>query len=41
VNTKGFASFSDYCNIVIGFIGGMTITGLGLVFRVLAFNNGV
>ena len=41
MNTRGFSSFSDYYNIVVGFIGGMTIISLGLAFHVLASSNGV
>ena len=35
VNTGGSGSFSDHYKAVIGSIGGVIITGLGLVFRVL------
>ena len=41
MNTGGFGSFLDYYDIVIGFMGGITIAGLGLVFYILAFSNGV
>ena len=41
MNTKGFNSFLNYYNIVVSFIGGMTIINLKLVFYVLAFSNGV
>ena len=41
MNTGGFSSFSDYCNIVVGFIGGITIINLRLAFCVLAFSDGV
>ena len=41
MNTKGFGSFLDYYNIVVSSIGGITITSLGLAFRVLAFSDGV
>ena len=41
MNTRGFNSFLNYYNIVVGSIGGITITNLGLIFYILAFNNGV
>ena len=41
MNTRGSGSFLDHYGTVVGFIGGITIAGLGLTFRVLAFSNGV
>ena len=41
MNTRGFNGFSDYYKAVVGFIGGVTITGSGLAFRVKGFRNGV
>ena len=41
MNTGGSGSFSDYYNVVVGSIGGITITGLGLAFCVLASGDGV
>ena len=41
VNIKGFSSFSDYYNIVVSSMGGITITNLGLIFCVLAFSNSI
>ena len=35
------SSFLDYYNTVVGSIGGITITGLGLVFHILASSDGV
>jgi len=39
VNIRGSSNCSDYCGAVISSTGGITIAGLGLVFRVLASNN--
>ena len=36
MNTRGSSNFSDRYNIVVGFIGGITIASSGLTFRVLA-----
>ena len=41
MNTGGSGSFLDYCKVIVGFIGGVTIAGLGLVFRVLVFGDGI
>ena len=41
MNTGGSSSFSDRYKAVVGFIGGVTIASLGLVFRVKGFGNGV
>ena len=41
INTGGSGSFLDYYKAVVGFIGGVTITGLELAFRVKGFKNGV
>ena len=41
MNTGGSGSFSNYYKAVVGFIGGVTITGLGLIFRIKGFKNGV
>ena len=40
-NTKGSGSFLNYYNIVVSFIGGITITNLKLTFYILAFSNSV
>jgi len=40
VNIGGFSNRSDRYSAVVGFTGGMTIAGLGLIFRVLASSNG-
>ena len=41
MNTKGFNSFLDRCEAVVGSIGGVTITGLRLAFHVLAFKDDI
>ena len=41
MNTRGFSSFLNRYKAVVGFIGGVTITGLGLVFRVKGFKNSI
>ena len=41
MNTGGFSSFSDCYKAVIGFIGGVTIAGSGLAFRVKGFRNSI
>ena len=41
VNTGGSSSFLDCYKAVVGSIGGVTITGLGLTFHVKGFKNGV
>ena len=41
MNTGGSGSFSNCCKAVVGSIGGVTIAGLGLVFRVKGFKNSV
>ena len=41
MNTRGSSSFSDRYKAVVGFIGGVTIAGSGLAFRVKGFRNGV
>ena len=41
MNTGGLGSFSDCCKAVVGSIGGVTIAGLGLVFRVSAFRDDI
>ena len=41
MNTGGFSSFLDCYKAVISFIGGVTIAGLGLAFRVKGSRNGI
>ena len=41
INTGGSSSFSDRYKAVVGSIEGVTIAGLGLVFRVLAFRDDI
>ena len=41
MNTRGSSSFSDHYKAVVGSIGGVTITSLGLAFRVLAFRDDI
>ena len=41
VNTRGSSSFSDCYKAVVNSIGGVTIAGSGLAFRVKGFRNGV
>ena len=41
VNTGGSGSFLDYYKAVVGSIGGVTIAGLGLVFRVKGSGNSI
>ena len=41
MNTGGSGSFLDHYEAVIGFIGGVTITSLGLVFHIKGFRNGI
>ena len=41
MNTKGFNSFLDYYKVVISSTGGVIITSLGLIFRVLAFRDNI
>jgi hypothetical protein len=41
VNTGGFSSFSDRYKAVVGSTGGVTITSLGLAFRVLASRDSI
>ena len=41
MNTRGLGSFSDRYKAVVGFIKGVTITSLGLVFHVLTFRDNI
>ena len=41
VNTGGSSSFLDCYKAVVGSIGGVIITSLGLAFCVLAFRNDI
>ena len=41
INTEGSGSFSDYYKAVVGSIGGVTIAGSGLIFRVKGSRNGI
>ena len=41
MNTRGSSSFLDHYKAVVGSIGGVTIAGLGLVFRVLVSRDGI
>ena len=41
MNTGGSGSFLNYYNIVVGSIGGITITSLKLAFYILAFSNSI
>ena len=41
VNTGGSGSFLNYYNIIVGFIRGITIINLKLIFCILAFSNSV
>ena len=41
MNTRGSSSFLDHFKAVVGSIGGVTITGSGLAFRVLASGDGI
>ena len=41
MNSRGFSSFLNCYEAVVGFTGGVTIAGLGLVFRVLAFRDNI
>ena len=41
VNIRGSGSFLDHYKAVVGSIGGVTIAGLGLAFRVKGFRNSV
>ena len=41
MNTGGSGSFLNYYNVVVGFIKGMTIASLKLIFYILAFSNGI
>jgi len=39
VNIGGSSNYLDYYSVVVSFTSGITITGLGLVFHVLASSN--
>ena len=41
MNTRGSSSFLDYFKVVVGSTGGVTITGSGLMFRVLASRDSI
>ena len=41
MNTRGFSGFLGHYKAVVGSIRGVTITGLGLVFYILAFRDNI